>query len=69
MEFCGGDDAERGCGFAVFFVEELVGEVVGAAEEEVGGEGAEFADVDGSGSVLAWGEEWEWEMEGREKRG
>lgn len=46
MEFGGGDDAELCRGFSIFAVEEFVGEVVRAAEEEVGGEGAEFANVD-----------------------
>ena len=46
MEFGSGYDAQLRLGFAIVLVEQFVGEIVRAAEEEVGVEGAEFAEID-----------------------
>ena len=46
MKFRSGYDAQLRLGFAIVLVEQFVGEIVRAAEEEVGVEGAEFAEID-----------------------
>lgn len=52
MQLSGRDDAQLRLGLAVVFVEDLVGEVVGPAEQEVGVEGAELAQEDVSAEAL-----------------
>jgi len=52
VEFGSGYDAQLRLGFAIVLVEQFVGEIVRAAEEEVGVEGAEFAEVDATVGCL-----------------
>lgn len=47
MKFRGRNDAQFGLSFAVVFVEELVGKIVGPSEDEVRVEGAEFSKIYG----------------------
>lgn len=48
MEFRGRNNAQFSLSFAVVFVEELIGKIVGPSEDEVRVEGAEFSKIYGT---------------------